>query len=127
MNVIFVAGKVGTDAELRTLPSGKSVLNWKVVTDVGWGDRAHSLWIECALFGARAEKLAPHIVRGKPISIYGTFDLRTYQSQKGPGASITCDVQDLELQGTAQKQPAADRPFDDKAAADKAFDDDLPF
>jgi len=127
VNVIFLAGKVGTDAELRSTPSGKPVLNWKIVVDVGWGERKHSLWIECALFGVRAEKLAPHITKGKPITVYGAFDLRTYQAKNGPGASITCDVQDLQLQGSLQSDRPAAEPFDDKKAADVAFDDDLAF
>lgn len=122
MNVIMLAGKVGTDAELRNTPSGKPVLNWKIVVDIGWGERKHSLWIECALWGTRAEKLAPHITKGKPITVYGTFDLRTYQAKNGPGASITCDVQDLQLQGS-NKPTAPAEPFDDKAAAMTAFDD----
>ena len=129
MNVIFVAGKVGMDAELRTLPSGKCVLNWKMVCDVGWGEKKHPLWIECALFGVRAEKLAPHITKGKPMSIYGTFDLRSYNTKNGPGASITCDVQDIQLQGSAaqSQERQAEPAFDDKKAADVAFDDDVPF
>ena len=128
MNVIFLAGKAGTDAELRTLPSGKAVLNWKLVIDVGWGERKHSLWIECALFGARAEKLAPHITKGKPLSVYGTFDVRAFTTKNGPGAAIVCDVQDVELQGarSVESAPAA-VPFDDKKAADEAFNDEIPF
>jgi len=129
VNFIFLAGKVGTDAELRTLPSGKPVLNWKLVVDVGWGERATSLWIECALFGTRAEKLAPHITKGKPLSVCGTFNVRAFQTKNGPGAAVTCDVQDLELQGTRQadSRSAAAQPFDDKAAASAAFDDNIPF
>ena len=134
MNVIFVAGKVGMDAELRTLPSGKCVLNWKMVCDVGWGEKKHPLWIECALFGVRAEKLAPHITKGKPMSIYGTFDLRSYNTKNGPGASITCDVQDIQLQGAVSSQTDSwgavktQPEFDDKKAADTAFDDsEIPF
>jgi len=130
VNVIFVAGKVGVDAELRTLPSGKPVLNWKMVCDVGWGEKKHSLWIECALFGTRAEKLAPHITKGKPMTVYGTFDVRSYTTKNGPGSSITCDVQDLQLQGMMARDDrpaAAAEPFDDKAAASAAFDDEVPF
>lgn len=127
MNVIFLAGKVGTDAELRNLPSGKSVLNWKLVIDVGWGERKHSLWIECALFGTRAEKLAPHITKGKPISVYGTFDVRAFNTKNGPAASVVCDVQDLELQGARAAEKAQPVPFDDKKAADEAFNDEIPF
>ena len=134
MNVIFVAGKVGVDAELRTLPSGKPVLNWKMVCDVGWGEKKHSLWIECALFGTRAEKLAPHITKGKPMTVYGAFDVRSYTTKNGPGSSITCDVQDLQLQGAISSRtdswgPVKTQPgFDDKKAADTAFDDsEIPF
>lgn len=129
MNVMFIAGTVGSDPELRTMPTGKPVLNFKVVVDVGWGDKKHALWIDCGLYGERATKLAPYLGKGSKVSVYGTFDLRTYQTKNGPGAAISCSVDDLQLQGgnTQRKEKAPAGAFDDKAAADVAFEDDIPF
>jgi single-strand DNA-binding protein len=107
VNVIFVAGRVAQDAELKQTGAGKPVLNFKVVTNVGYGEKRHPLWIDCSLWGARAEKLASYITKGKPVTVHGTFDIRAYTGKNGPGASITCDVADVELQGGGQQETAA--------------------
>jgi single-strand DNA-binding protein len=80
------------------------------------------------MFGQRAEKVAKYITKGTPVTVYGQFDLRTYTTKNGPGASITCDVADIALQGgkgSGESQAAV--PFDDKKAADAVFDDVIPF
>jgi len=127
MNIITITGRVGQDAELRQTPQGRPVANFKVVIDVGFGDKKHSLWIDCSMFGQRAEKVAKYITKGTPVTVYGQFDLRTYTTKNGPGASITCDVADIALQGGKPSGEAAPVPFDDKKAADAAFSDDIPF
>ena len=127
MNVIMIAGTIGSDPDLRQMPTGKQVLNFKVVVDVGWGEKKHSLWIDCSMFGVRGEKLAPHLSKGKPVTVYGTFDLRTYTTQKGPGASITCDVADLKLQGGRPSRDDGEQPSGPKKPQMRpsAFEDDL--
>ena len=128
MNIITITGRVGQDAELRQTPQGRHVANFKVVVDVGFGDKKHALWIDCSMFGQRAEKVAKYITKGTPVTVYGQFDLRTYTTKNGPGASITCDVADIALQGGRPSgESAAPVPFDDKKAADEAFSDEIPF
>jgi single-strand DNA-binding protein len=128
MNIITITGRVGQDAELRQTPQGRAVANFKVVVDVGFGDKKHALWIDCSMFGQRAEKVAKYITKGTPVTVYGQFDLRTYTTKNGPGASITCDVADIALQGGKPSGEAAvPVPFDDKKAADAAFNDEIPF
>jgi single-strand DNA-binding protein len=129
MNIITITGRVGQDAELRQTPQGRAVANFKVVVDVGFGDKKHALWIDCSMFGQRAEKVAKYITKGTPVTVYGQFDLRTYTTKNGPGASITCDVADIALQGgkPSGESQAAPEPFDDKKAADAAFSDEIPF
>jgi len=129
MNIITITGRVGQDAELRQTPQGRAVANFKVVIDVGFGEKKHALWIDCSMFGQRAEKVARYITKGTPVTVYGQFDLRTYTTKNGPGASITCDVADIALQGgkPSGESQTAPEPFDDKKAADAVFDDVIPF
>lgn len=129
MNVIMIAGTVGSDAELRQLPSGKSVLNWKTVVNSGWGDKKQSIWVECSLWGDRGAKLQQYITKGGKVTVYGKFSLRFYETKNGPGGCLMCDVTDVTLQGSRQQEarPEPAAAFDDKAAASAAFDDDIPF
>jgi single-strand DNA-binding protein len=100
MNLITIAGRLGRDAEHKVLPSGKEVINFAVAVDIGRGDNKTTLWIDCALWGERAAKLQPYLVKGTSVTLAGDFNLRTFQKKDGSaGATITCDVQRLTLQG----------------------------
>ena len=129
MNIITFTGRVGQDADLRQTPQDRFVCNFKVVCETGFGANKKSEWIDCSLFGQRAEKVAKYITKGLPVTVTGKFGLRTYTTKNGPGASITCDVADIALQGgkPSEASQAAPVPFDDKKAADEAFSDEIPF
>ena len=129
MNIITFTGRVGQDADLRQTPQDRYVCNFRVVCETGFGTNKKSEWIDCSLFGQRAEKVAKYITKGLPVTVTGKFGLRTYTTKNGPGASITCDVADIALQGgkPSGESQAAPEPFDDKKAADAAFDDVIPF
>ena len=130
MNIITFPGRVGQDADLRQTPQDRYVCNFKVVCETGFGTNKKAEWIDCSLFGQRAEKVAKYITKGLPVTVTGKFGLRTYTTKNGPGASITCDVADIALQGgkpSGEASQAAPVPFDDKKAADLAFSDDIPF
>ena len=129
MNIITFTGRVGQDADLRQTPQDRFVCNFKVVVDTGFGANKKSEWIDCSLFGQRAETVAKYITKGLPVTVTGKFGLRTYTTKNGPGASITCDVADIALQGgkPSGESQAALVPFDDKKAADEAFSDEIPF
>jgi single-strand DNA-binding protein len=128
MNIITFTGRVGQDADLRKTPQDRYVCNFKVVCETGFGADKKPEWIDCSLFGQRAEKVAKYITKGLPVTVSGKFGLRKYNTKNGPGASITCDVADIALQGGRPSgESAAPVAFDDKKAADEAFSDDIPF
>ena len=59
--------RIGRDAEMKYLQTGTAVLEVSVVYDIGFGDNKKSQWVKLAMFGQRAEKLAPHFTKGKQI------------------------------------------------------------
>ena len=146
MNHATFAGRLGHDASLRSTPDGKPVLNFSLAVDTGWGDRRETLWIDCTLWGERGEKLAPHLSKGKQLTVAGDVGLRTWDKRDGSaGAALTCNVQRLTLQGggaggepassgagfdmkAAERNEAAKpRPVSTPAGAQPDFDDDIPF
>ena len=141
MNLITIAGRLGSEAVLKSLPSGKEVVNFSVAVDIGRGENKQTLWVDCSLWGDRAQKLGPYLTKGKQVALAGDFNLRTFQKKDGtPGAAITCDVQRLTLMGgretgeqsdaqpqvaTPQLKPSA---WGAKAPAkSEDFDDSVPF
>lgn len=97
---IIATGRLGKDAELRTTQAGDSVLGFSVGTDVGFGDKKKTVWLECSIWGNRAEKLAPYLLKGAAVTVIGQGDMRPWESRDGKsGTSLTCRVSELTMQG----------------------------
>ena len=60
--------RIGKDAELRSA-NGKPVLSMSVVYDVGYGANKKSQWLNLAMWGAQAEKVAEHFIKGKQLVV----------------------------------------------------------
>ena len=123
MNIIILAGNVGGDPRLnqiQTQSGPMSVLNFSLAVTTSKKDpqtgKNGTLWVDCSLWGTRADALAPYIQKGSKLSVTGEPSVETYQGQNGMQAKLTCRVNDLTLQGSAQpqqapaQQPAQQRP-----------------
>lgn len=123
MNIIILAGNVGGDPRLNQIQTQNgpmSVLNFSLAVTTSKKDpqtgKNGTLWVDCSLWGTRADALAPYIQKGSKLSVTGEPSVETYQGQNGMQAKLTCRVNDLTLQGSAQpqqapaQQPAQQRP-----------------
>jgi len=109
-------GRIGRDAEVRQTNNGTSVANFPVAVDVGYGDNKATLWLDCSMFGKRAEGgLVQYLVKGAQVMVEGDINLRQYTKGDGTGgAAVTLNIQDLKLaggqpQGQQQPQQAANQ------------------
>jgi single-strand DNA-binding protein len=100
MNKYIALARLGRDAEVRQAGQ-TTVANFPAAVDVGFGDNKSTLWLDCALFGKRAEgALVQYLTKGTQIVVEGEINLRQYQKQDGTyGAAVTLKVQDLTLVG----------------------------
>jgi single-strand DNA-binding protein len=116
MNKIIVTGALGRDAELKSLPSGKSVLEFSVAVNSGFGDSKKTYWWKCKMFGDRAVKLAEHFVKGTKLMIEGAPELRKYEAKHHEGKEISPEifVTDFEFMG-GKKEQTSEGGFDDYA------------
>lgn len=134
MNNATFAGRIGRDAEVRHTSGGKPVAGFPLAVDeyAGQGEKK-TLWVDCSMWGERAEKLAQYLAKGVPVAVSGQVGLRTYESNGQTKASLTLRVAELTLLGKAEgreqapgrtanksKQTAQQAPADD-------FEDDIPF
>lgn len=109
---VIVAGRLTKDADLRytTGDSQTPVLGFTVATDIGWGDKKHGVFVKCSLWGQRGEKLDPYLKKGTQVTVIGEGDLRKWDADSGPGAEITCKVQEVELQGGGRQDDQGSKP-----------------
>lgn len=100
MNVWTFTGRLGADGELRTTQSGEKVLGFRVANDVGFGDRKTTQWVDCSIWGRRAEALAPHLTKGKAVVVSGEVTIREYEKRDGTrGAGLSVRVNEIDFTG----------------------------
>lgn len=125
MNSWSFTGRLGRDAELKS-PNGKPLLSFAVAVESGWGDNKKTTWVECTLFGKRAESLAQHMLKSGIVGVTGEHGTREYQGK----VITTCNVQDVTLLGgKAQDRPAQSKPAPvQQAPVTTGFEDgEIPF
>ncbi len=105
MNVWTFTGRLGADGELRTTQSGEKVLGFRVANDVGFGERKTTQWVDCSIWGRRAESLAPHLTKGKGVVISGEVTLREYEKRDGTrGAQMSVRVAEIDFMGGGREE-----------------------
>ena len=136
----FGLARLGRDAEIRTTSQGESVATLALAFSYGRkvsdGNRP-TQWVDAALWGKRAEALAPYLLKGGLVSVLlEDVHIETYQGKNGEASKLVGRVVDVELAGggarAASPAPApraAPRPAPAPAAG-SGFDDmtdDVPF
>jgi single-strand DNA-binding protein len=104
MNQFTFTGRLTKDCSINNAGNTK-VINFTTAVDVGYGDKKHALFIDCARFSDNI-KVAEYLVKGQQVAVSGEADLRTWESNGKHGANITCRVNNVELiGGKAQEKP----------------------
>ena len=83
MNKITATGRVAADAEVRHTSSGDAICNFRMASDVGFGERKSTNWFNCTVWGKRGEAVAEYLTKGTPITAFGTLTLREWVSKEG--------------------------------------------
>ena len=98
MNSIVIAGQLGKDAELRSLPDGTSVATFSVADSQG-RDKPTTWW-NCQMFGKRAESLTQYLIKGQAVTVSGSVAERAWTDKDGQQRkSLDVRVNDVALQG----------------------------
>ena len=120
MNVFTFVGRLGKDC--RVTSGSTTMCSFPVAVRSGYGEREQTLWIDCTLFGKRAEgRLPEYLVKGAQVAVSGELGTREYDGK----TYLTCRVNDLDLVGDKRDSG----PQQTRASAPKKpdLDDDIPF
>ena len=83
MNQGTFAGYLGRDAELKAGPSGDPVANFSVAVNTGTKEKPSTLWVDCALWGKRADSLAQYLTKGQFVAVTGDANCRAWIGKDG--------------------------------------------
>lgn len=129
MNVFTFSGNLGRDAEQRYTQSQKAVVSFAVPVKSGFGDNQKTTWVDCALWGKRAEgKLHEHLKKGTFVVVSGEAKLETYPKNDGTeGAKLSVNVREISLGGAKRQVGEQSESYEAQGGHSSDLDDSIPF
>lgn len=128
INKAIITGNLTRDAELRSTGGGLSVANFAVAVNERvknnstgeWEDRAN--YIDCTMFGRRAEALAQYMTKGTKVTIEGKLRWSQWEKNGEKRSKVEVVVDEVELMARGDKR-APEAP----SASQGVYDEDIPF
>lgn len=129
INKAIITGNLTRDAELRSTGGGLSVANFAVAVNERvknnstgeWEDRAN--FIDCTMFGRRAEALAQYMTKGTKVTIEGKLRWSQWEKNGEKRSKVEVVVDEVELMAARGEKRAAEAP----TASQGVYDEDIPF
>ena len=122
MLTMTIAGNVGKDAVLRNTQGGDPVLGFSIAIDGGKdknSNKRDSTWVQCNVWGKRAESLNSHITKGTKLVVSGRPGVDVYEGK----GRLTLSVQDLTFMGNAKERTEQEPQTSIRAD----LEDEIPF
>lgn len=125
MNNLCLTGNLGNDCRINQV-SGTTVCNFSVAMKAGFGDRAQTIWLDCALWGKAAEgKLPDYLKKGQQVAVSGELSTREHEGKTY--LQLRCNSVDLVGgKGEPGGQPAPQQPASQPAPSSN-MDESIPF
>ncbi len=142
INIVALMGRLTYEPELRTTPSGVSVLRFQVACDRNYqksGAERQADFIDCVAWRQTAEFISRYFHKGSMIAVEGTIQTSNYTDKDGNNRKqIEVLANNVSFCGSKAESntgnPAFAQPAPSYASADNSDfeeivddDDDLPF
>ena len=136
INLVCITGNLTRDPELRSTASGMPVLGFGVAVNdrrrnpqtQEWEDYPN--FIDCTMFGSRAESVNNYISKGSKVAIQGKLRWTQWERDGERRSKIEVIVDQIEfMSGGAPKTLRSDvpAPVPTMAAQASVYDQDIPF
>jgi len=83
VNIVILAGRLGKDPESKALPSGKTVVNFSLATEDGFGQNKHTNWHNITCFDKTADAVTQYTAKGSQVAVTGRVDYRSWDDKDG--------------------------------------------
>lgn len=105
INRAVVSGNLTRDPERRETPEGTKILSFGIAVNDRVRDRATGEWtdrpnfIDCAMFGPRAEAIAPYLAKGSKVCLEGRLRYSSWDENGTRRSKVSLVVDGVELMG----------------------------
>ena len=133
INRVNISGNLTRDPEMRCTASGMQVLSFGVAVNdraknpqTGeWEDRPN--FVDCTMFGARAEAVSRYISKGSKVAIEGKLRWSQWEKDGQKRSKIEVIVDEIEFMSRREDRAQAAAPQPAAAPVPDVYDEDIPF
>ena len=134
INRVNITGNLTRDPELRSTAGGMAVLGFGVAVNDRRKNQKTGEWedypnfVDCTMFGTRAEKLQPYLTKGTKVAVEGKLSYRSWEKDGQRRSKLEVIVDEIEFMSSKQGGAVQDlhtAPALD--AAEQVYDEDIPF
>lgn len=82
MNKVMLSGRIASDIEVKSTPSGASVVNFKLAVNRRFKNAEGNFetdFINCVAWRVNADFIGKYFEKGNPIELVGNLQTRTYE------------------------------------------------
>lgn len=139
INRVAISGNLTRDPEVKPTKSGNVIMSLSVAVNDRRKNNQTGQWedypnfIDCTMFGDRAQKLSQYLTKGTKVAIAGKLSYRSWQAQDGSKRSkVEVVIDDLEFMSKGGNAPSAapsapSAPMAAPAPAAALYDENIPF
>lgn len=157
INRVAISGNLTRDPELRQTAGGMAILGFGVAVNDRHKNQQTEQWedypnyIDCSMFGTRAEKIAPYLSKGTKVAIAGKLRWSQWERDGQMRSKVEVIVDEIEFMSQRQQGQLGSKPVHAAAApaqpmqpvqpmqqqfggmpapqqaAPSIYDDDIPF
>ncbi len=136
INRVNISGNLTREPEVRTTAAGSAIMHFGVAVNdraknarTGeWEDRPN--FIDCTMFGARAESVSRFLSKGAKVAIDGKLRWSQWDDRKTgeKRSKVEVVVDEIELMSIRNESPqAATQQHREPAQEASIYDEDIPF
>ena len=94
VNKVILVGNLGADPEVKSLPNGMTVANFRMATTENWVNRSgekttNTEWHRIVAFGRLAEICEKYLHKGKQVYVEGRIRTRSWDDKDGNKRTTT--------------------------------------
>jgi single-strand DNA-binding protein len=136
-NRVYLMGNLTRDPQLSYTPNQTAVVDFGMATNRRWtgqdgNQREETCFVDCRMFGKRAEVINKYCKKGNPLFVEGRLTFDSWEAQDGTKRSkLRVTVENFEFisggGGGGAGQTYQNTSSTDSKAQQQASEDDIPF
>ena len=111
INRAMISGNLTRDADLRSTQGGMAIMGFGVAVNDRRKNQQTGEWedypnfVDCTMFGTRAEKLQPYMTKGTKVAIEGKLRYSSWEHEGQRRSKLEVIVDEIEFMSSRQQVP----------------------